>query len=149
MKSGSPANRPPSARCRSAYCSARVAAPGPPEPCHVMPIASGLPLRGRNYVITSMTALHEQSGIAQSRGQALLDLSCLRPRYALQVQHRPGEQLEAPAQHAACRTNPGLVLIEPIGGRAAGPAPLDPQKFPAAVALVQQHQGEVGRTPAR
>src|SRR5258706_6157556 len=95
-----------------------------------------------------MTALPEQSGLAQSRGQALLDLSCLRPRYARQVQRRPGEQLEAPAQYAACRTNPGLVLIEAIGGRVTGHADVDPKGFRAAVAVVEQHQVEGGRTPA-
>src|SRR5712675_3357301 len=148
MKSGSPASRPASARCRSAYCTGRVVAPWMAEPDRVMPIASALSLRVRNYAITSMPTLYEQPGIAQGRSQAFFDLRCLGPRNALQVQHRTGEQLDTPAQHTACGAYPCLVLIEALGGGKAGHTDVDAIGFRAAVAVVEQHQVDIGRAPA-
>src|SRR5882672_4864509 len=150
MRSCSPASNPASERCRSAYCSAGVAAPWMAEPDPVMPIAPALRYLGRNYGTPSMPALHEQSGIAQRRGQTLFDQRRFGPRYALQVQRRPAEELQATAQHAARGANPRLVLIEARGGRIARHAHVDSIRLRAAVAVVEQHQVDIGRAaPAR
>src|SRR5258708_3207906 len=145
MRSGSPASNPASERCRSAYCSAGVAVPWMAEPDPVMPVAPALPYVGRNYDTTSMPALHEQSGIAQRRGQALFDQRRFGPRYALQMQRRPAEELEATAQHAARGAYPCLVLIEACGGRIARHAHVDSKRLRAAVAVIEQHQVDIGR----
>src|SRR4029077_9772179 len=61
-----------------------------------------------------MTPLDEQSRIAQSVRELCFDAHRLRPRDALQMEHRTGEHLDAAPEHAAGSADSCLVLIETL-----------------------------------
>ncbi len=60
------------------------------------------------------------------------------------MQHRSGQQLESTPQHAAGCADTGFVLIEPGGDRVTRLADIDAVVIGPAVAVVEQHQVDVG-----